>query len=176
MLLLLWLLLLRRTISKSKYIRPSPAFRPFHTAKLCIVGLPVVVLCMLIFKPFCTCSITCDESQMNKASAVLFFFLLSCVALLKKNTHQTNQMNHTVHLQPAYNQKRAADLTRPVKMNKSSMRFGGFQTCRHVIRMITRRETVYQNTFFFFNHKLKHHKLHIIKVSYTHTHTTDCFF
>lgn len=26
----------------------------------------------------------CNESQMNKASAVLFFFLLSCVALLKK--------------------------------------------------------------------------------------------
>lgn len=25
---------------------------PFHTAKLCIVGLPVIVLCMLIFKPF----------------------------------------------------------------------------------------------------------------------------
>lgn len=65
-------------------IRPSPAFQPFHTAKLCIVGLPVVVLCMLIFKPFCTCSIMCDESEMNKASAVLFFFLSSCVVLLKK--------------------------------------------------------------------------------------------
>lgn len=69
-------------------IRPSPAFRPFHTAKLCVVGL-VVVLCMLIFKPFCTCSTMCDESQMNKASAVLFFFLLSCVALLKA-TMQTS--------------------------------------------------------------------------------------
>lgn len=64
-------------------IRPSPAFQSFHTAKLCIVGLPVVVLCMLIFKPFCTCSTMCDRSQMNKASAGLFFFLLSCVALLK---------------------------------------------------------------------------------------------
>ena len=36
----------------------------------------------------------CDESQMNKASDVLFFFLPSCVALLK--THHTQTARFTI--------------------------------------------------------------------------------
>lgn len=62
--------------------RPSPAFCHFilrRSASLVYSGCA----CTLIFKPFCTCSIMCDESQMNKASAVIFFSLSCCAALLK---------------------------------------------------------------------------------------------
>lgn len=176
MLLLLWLLLLWRTISKSKYIRPSPAFRPFHTAKLCIVGLPVVVLCMLIFKPFCTCSITCDESQMNKASAVLFFFLLSCVALLKKiHTKQIKWITLYTYSQLTTRREQLILLVL-LKWTKVPWGLVDFKRVVTSLEWLLEGKLFIKINFFFFNHKLKHHKLHIIKVSYTHTHTTDCFF
>lgn len=48
------------TISESRYL--TAACLPNLSYSKALHCWPAVVLCMLIFKPFCTCSIMCDES------------------------------------------------------------------------------------------------------------------